>query len=213
MSMLRRSGSRARHGAPVLLAIVPLVLLWPALRQTVEARMSLHMLVEFPLLLAAGWAMQRLCLRRVAMQRLASGLVLLDWRGWTGATVASVVTVAWMLPTLLDLALLDPLVAAAKYASWWITGWVLAGSLRRMDPELLLFLAGNIAWMMASAGMLYLDAPARLCVNYLQDDQRQTGIALVLLAIVLGALALRQLVRQGATAPADDPDRAAPAPM
>ncbi len=212
MSMLRRSGSRARHGAPALLAIVPLVLLWPALRQTVEARMSLHMLVEFPLLLAAGWAMQRLCLRRVAMQRLASGLVLLDWRGWTGATVASVVTVAWMLPTLLDLALLDPLVAAAKYASWWITGWVLAGSLRRMDPELLLFLAGNIAWMMASAGMLYLDAPARLCVNYLQDDQRQTGIALVLLAIVLGALALRQLVRQGATAPADDPDRAAPAP-
>lgn len=212
MSMLRRSGSRARHGAPVLLAIVPLVLLWPALRQTVEARMSLHMLVEFPLLLAAGWAMQRLCLRRPAMQRLASGLVLLDWRGWTGATLASVVTVAWMLPTLLDLALLDPVVAAAKYASWWITGWVLAGSLRRMDPELLLFLAGNIAWMMASAGMLYLDAPARLCVNYLQDDQRQTGIALVLLAIVLGALALRQLVRQGATAPADDPDRAAPAP-
>lgn len=213
MSMLRRSGSRARHDAPALLAIVPLVLLWPALRQTVEARMSLHMLVEFPLLLAAGWAMQRLCLRRVAMQRLASGLVLLDWRGWTGATLASVVTVAWMLPTLLDLALLDPVVAAAKYASWWITGWVLAGSLRRMDPELLLFLAGNIAWMMASAGMLYLDAPARLCVNYLQDDQRQTGIALVLLAIVLGALALRQLVRQGATAPADDPDRAAPAPM
>ena len=53
--------------------------------------------------------------------------------------------------------------------------------------------------MMCSAGMLYLDAPARLCINYLQDDQRQTGLALMLLAIVLGALALRQAMRPGAT--------------
>ena len=133
--------------------------------------------------------------------------------GWCGATRARIVTVAWMLPTLLDLALLDPMVAAAKYASWWIVGWMLAGSLRRMDPELQLLLVGNIAWMMASAGMLYIDAPARLCVNDLQDGQRQTGIALVLLALVLGALALRQLVQPGAARTADDPDRPAPAPL
>lgn len=205
--------SRSRHAAAALVASLPLVLLWPALRHTIEARMLLHMLVEFPLLFAAGWAMQRLCLRRPAMQRLARSMVLLDWHGWSGAALATVVTVAWMLPTLLDLALLEPTVAAAKYASWWIAGWMLAGSLRRMDPELLLFLVGNIAWMMASAGMLYIDAPARLCVNYLQDDQRQTGIALVLVALVLGALALRQLVRPNAAPQAEGTDRAAPAPL
>ena len=197
---------------PVVVAALPLVLMWPSLRHTIEARMVLHMLVEFPLLLAAGWSMQHLCMRRSPMQRLAGSLVLLDWHGWTGATLVSIVAVAWMLPTLLDLSLLDPTVAAAKYASWWIAGWLLAGSLRRMDPELLLFLVGNIAWMMASAGMLYIDAPARLCVNYLQDDQRQTGIALVLLAVGLGVLALRQLVRPGTAQPADRRDQVTPAP-
>lgn len=203
MTDLRRAWQRSRAAAPVVLATLPLLLFWPALRQTIEARMLLHMLVEFPLLLAAGWATQHLCLRDPAMQRLARGIVLIDWRGWSGAALASIVTAAWMLPTLLDMALLDPVVAAAKYASWWCTGWVLAGSLRRMDPELLLFLVGNVAWMMASAGMLYIDAPARLCVNYLQNDQRQTGIGLVVLALVLGAAALRQLLRPVDAPPVD----------
>lgn len=116
-----------------------------------------------------------------------------------------------MLPTLLDLALLDPAVAAAKYARWWFTGWVLAGSLRRMDPELLLFLVGNVGWMMASAGMLYIDTPARLCVNYLHGDQRQTGIGLVVLAVGLGVMALRRPLRPVASHLADSHDRAASA--
>ncbi|MEO7941052.1 MAG: hypothetical protein ABIR55_20710 [Burkholderiaceae bacterium] len=213
MTARQKAWSLPHHALPPLAAGLPLLLLWPALRHTIEARMLLHMLVEFPLLFAAGWAVQYLCLRRPAMQPLARSMVLVDWRGWSGATLATIVTVTWMLPTLLDLALLDPMVAAAKYASWWIAGWMLAGSLRRMDPELLLFLVGNIAWMMASAGMLYIDAPARLCVNYLQDDQRQTGIALVLLAVVLGALALRQLVQKEAAPPAEGADRAAAAPL
>ena len=204
MSQRHRNRSPLRGAAPVVLATLPLLLLWPTLRHTIEARMLLHMLVEFPLLLAAGWATQRLSLHHPAMQRLAHRLVLIDWHGWSGATWASLVTAAWMVPTLLDLTLLEPWLAAAKYASWWITGWVLAGSLRRMDPELLLFLAGNIAWMMASAGMLYIDAPARLCVNYLQDDQRQTGIGLVVLALGLGIVALRQLLRSASMPSADD---------
>ncbi len=178
-----------------LLAALPLALLWPALRHTVEARMLLHMLLEFPALFVAGWAMQRMLLRVAAMRQLARSWVLLDWRGWTGATLATVVTAAWMLPSLLDMALLSAAVASVKYLSWWLAGWVLAGSLRRADPELRLFVAGNLAWMMASAGMLYIDAPERLCVNYLQGDQRQTGIALVLVAIALGVMALRQMMR------------------
>jgi hypothetical protein len=56
--------------------------------------------------------------------------------------------------------------------------------------------------MLATAGMLYLDTPARLCVNYLQDDQRHTGTGLVLLAVALGTVALRQVLRSdGAAAP------------
>ena len=39
-----------------LLAALPLLLLWPPLRQLLEGSMALHMLVELPLLLASGWA-------------------------------------------------------------------------------------------------------------------------------------------------------------
>ncbi len=172
----------------VLLAALPLLLLWPELRHAIESRMSLHMLLEFPLLFAAGWAVQRLWPQTGWLQWL-------DWRGWTGATLTSLVVACWMLPSLLDLSLMVPALAAAKYASWWLAGWWLASSWRRLDPEVLLFLVGNLAWMTATAGMLYLDTPQRLCVNYLQDDQQHTGIGLVLLAIGLGAMAIRCAMR------------------
>lgn len=178
-----------------VVAALPLLLLWPALRQTIEGRMSLHMLLEFPALFCAGWAAHRSGLR-------APWLHWIDWRGWTGATFVTLVSVSWMLPSLLDLSLLSPPVAVAKYVSWWLAGWWLADSWRRLDAEVLLFCIGNIAWMTATAGMLYLDTPQRLCVNYLQDDQRHAGIGLVLLAIVLGAVAIRRAMRPEADAAA-----------
>lgn len=173
-----------------LFAALPLLLLWPRLRYGIESRMSLHMLLEFPLLFAAGWAVQRLAPSDTWLRWL-------DWRGWTGATLTSLVVAGWMLPSLLDMSLMVPLLAAAKYTSWWLAGWWLASSWRRLDPEVLLFLVGNIAWMNATAGMLYLETPQRLCVNYLQDDQKHTGIGLVMLAIGLGALAIRQAMKEG----------------
>lgn len=188
-----------------LLAALPLLLLWPTLRQGIESRMSLHMLLEFPLLFAAGWAAQRLGLT-------AGWLPWLDWRGWTGATLTSLVAASWMLPALLDLSLMVPALAAVKYTSWWLAGWWLASSWRRLDPEVLLFLVGNIAWMTATAGMLYLETPQRLCVNYLQDDQQHTGIGLVLLAIALGALAIRRAMQGDTRDRATPPSPSAPPP-
>jgi hypothetical protein len=171
------------------LALLPLALLWPVLRHTVESRMSLHMLGEFPLLFIAGWSASGLCLRRVQARRWLRGQRQLDWHGWTGATLASGVALVWMLPSALDAALLWPAVAAAKLASWWLAGWLLADGWRRMDAEVTLFFVGNLAWMLATAGLLFVDAPDRLCVNYLQDDQRRAGIGLVLWALALIALA------------------------
>jgi len=174
----------------LVLALLPLALLWPALRHTVESRMSLHMLGEFPLLFMAGWSASRLGLCRPRSRRWLRGQRLLDWHGWTGATLTSGVALVWMLPSALDASLLWPAAAVAKFLSWWLAGWWLADSWRRMDVEVMLFLVGNLAWMAATAGLLYIDAPTRLCVNYLQDDQRHAGVGLVLLALLLGALAL-----------------------
>jgi hypothetical protein len=60
------------------------------------------------------------------------------------------------------------------------------------------FFVGNLAWMLASAGMLYRESESRLCVNYLAADQVWAGNGLIALAIVLAALALRRLAAPGA---------------
>lgn len=186
-----RAGS-SRHILRLLLALLPLALAWPALRDAIESRMSWHMLGELPLLLASGWCAATLVLYRVRARRWLRRQRQIDWRGWTTAVTCSAVALVTMLPLALDAVLLWPAAAAAKYVAWWLAGWLLAEGWRRMDGEVLLFGVGNLAWMMATAGLLYLDAPARLCVNYLQDDQRHAGIGLVALALALGILALRR---------------------
>lgn len=40
-----------------------------------------------------------------------------------------------------------------------------------------------MAWMMATIGMLLLDAPVRLCTSYGSSDQRETGIAMIALTV------------------------------
>ncbi|HJV59808.1 MAG TPA: hypothetical protein VJ743_02625, partial [Albitalea sp.] len=157
---------RPARALPWLFALLPLALGWPALRHLVESRMALHMLLEFPALLAAGASASVLAARQPVLRQVLRAGALLDWRGWTGATLTSLVALTWMIPSALDASLLSGTVESAKLASWWMAGAVLAGSVRRMDPEVLLFFVGNLAWMSASAGMLYLDAPLRLCVNY-----------------------------------------------
>ncbi|SEF12568.1 hypothetical protein SAMN02787142_7858 [Burkholderia sp. WP9] len=192
--------TRLRKPVAGLLTVLPLVLLWPTLRHLIEIRMLLHMLVEFPVLFAAGWAARDLLLPAATRRLPRTGRVLslLDWGGLTSASVVTCVVMFWMIPAALDATLLVAPVAAAKYASWWLAGLMLAGSWRRMTPELLLFFVGNLSWTSATAGMLYMDITSRLCANYLTDDQSNTGTGLVLLALVLGALALRQMMRLGA---------------
>lgn len=167
-----------------VIALAPLALAIGPLRHAIESRMLLHMLVEFPLLLAAGMAV-RPALGR-ALPRLRALADAGDWRGLTGWTWLSLVPALWMLPAALDAALLDPTVGAAKLASWWVTGLLAAGSWRRLAAPLRLFLLGNLAWMFATAGLLFIATPARLCVSYLQDEQVWTGRALVMLALALG---------------------------
>lgn len=192
------SALRSPAGAlRIALALAPLLLLVAPLRHAIESRMALHMLLEFPLLLIAGWCAGRRWLGSMRARRLLRVTHMLDWHGWTTLVLVDGVALVWMLPSALDAALLSPGLNLLKIASWWLAGWLLADGWRRMDAELLLFFVGNLAWMTATAGLLYIDAPARLCVNYLQDDQRQAGIGLVVLAALLGVLAIRRAMDLG----------------
>jgi hypothetical protein len=182
---------RVRTACACALASAPVLLAWSPLRNVLESRMTLHMLVQLPLLLAAGWAASALLGTRMPLLRHFDRI---DAGGLLGATLLTCVSLFWMVPAALDRSLLAELPRWAKYASWWMAGAALARSWPRLAPETLAFFAGNLAWMLATAGLLFQASDARLCVSYLLDDQVTAGRALVVAAVVLGAGAARRLV-------------------
>lgn len=172
-----------------VLVCMPLPFIVPSIRHVIESRMALHMLLEFPMLFVSGYAFLR------GLEQSRHGLMLwrtlaLDHLGIVGLTFASCVFAFWMIPAALDFALIEPTVAAAKYLSWWTAGLSTANAIGRSTVEIRIFYFGNAAWMSATAGLLYLDATNRLCVNYLLGDQTVAGQGLILLACILIALTI-----------------------
>lgn len=177
---MKRSG-----GLGLLLLLVLLCL--PEVRAWMESRMSLHMALELPLLFFAGWLIGSVAPRRWPF------LARVDASGLFSATTASCILALWMVPAALDMAVLDPAAALLKYGMWVLAGGVLQTARSRITPVIAAFFLANAGWMTASAGLLYLDAEQQLCVNYLVDDQRTTGFALIAWGMALGAWALNAL--------------------
>lgn len=126
------------RAARALLAASPLLWLFVPLRQAVESRMALHMLVQLPLLLAAGWAAAAWWPRWPAAWAMR-----FDAQGLASATFASAVLAFWMIPAALDAALLAPAVATLKFLSWWLAGLLLPGDHRRLGAVPASFFLGK----------------------------------------------------------------------
>lgn len=182
-----------RHGAAParrLLALSPLLLWWTPLRLGLEGQMTSHMLLQFPWLLVAGAAAFGALPRGSGVR---SGLERIDDRGMLTLTLVLCVSALWMIPAALDLALLDDRVRLAKYLSWYAAGFMLDSARLRLGPELWGFLLGNLAWMLATVGLLLRESESRLCVSYLVRDQVWAGTGLIVLAFALLAGGLWRL--------------------
>jgi hypothetical protein len=143
--------------------------------------MFTHMVLQLPLLFLAG-----LCAGRRLNGPMATRIATFDAFGLTSVLLVISTSFAWMIPSALDLALLSPAVDLLKHVSLWAAGFLLGTARRRLTLAIETFLLGNVAWMLATAGLLYMDATARLCVNYLFDEQQAAGLGLMALAILLG---------------------------
>jgi len=182
--MIRVIGFPAVWGA-MLIA----VLAAPPARAALESAMALHMLVQIPLLAAAGALLAAGLPRRVRDALQASN----DF-GLPGITLALAVSSLWMIPRALDWALASPLAEVIKFVSVPLAvGVPLALSWDRLHPIAKGFVAANWIPTLPVLGWLYRESPARLCNYYLVEEQVVAGEALMALGAVLAAVWLASL--------------------
>jgi hypothetical protein len=164
--------TRRRWSVPVRrAALLVLVLLAPPVRHGLEATMTAQMLVQLPLLAAAGWL-----LSGAVPPRVLARVGRWSHRSFTGLVLVTVTAAFWMLPRSLDAATSQPLIVAAKHlsvplliglpfgVSWPRMGFVIRG----------VFLVEFVASFFR-LGWLYLISPIRLCNNYALNDQQRLG--------------------------------------
>lgn len=157
-----------------------LALASPWMRIWLESSMPLHMLVQMPLLAAAGFAaaMALSARSRDAMTQGVGGAV-------PCLLVASLASTFWMIPRALDLALSEPAMEAAKFVTLpLLVGVPLALAWPRLGMLGRGFAWTNFASMLAVLGWLYRASPLRACNAYPVADQREAGEWLIFLAIV-----------------------------
>ena len=196
------AGPRCTPRTQAALGLALCVLLaWPPLRHALEASMWRHMVLQFPLLMAAG------ALLAAALPPRARGAVA-RWNahGIAGLVLVACVLAVLMVPRVLDLALRDPAIEAAKVAVLLGAGAALRLSWRAAGLVVQGFFLGNMLPMTAVVGQLYIDAPLRLCNAYLLDDQARLGQWLIALAALLALGWLAQVGwwmarREGGSAP------------
>ncbi|HEX7454793.1 MAG TPA: hypothetical protein VF296_02015 [Gallionella sp.] len=151
-----------------------LILNIPFIRRMMESDMALHMLLQFPLILLAGWLLARV---------LPEPTKKWNHAGINGLLMASMILMFWMIPRALDLVLINNTLESLKFLSLALAGaalalsWPVAGMIVRG------FFLGNVLPMMMVAGWLYVEAPVRLCNSYLSYDQLRTGSGLLALSI------------------------------
>jgi hypothetical protein len=178
---------RALLGGALLVGVLAL----PGMREALERVMATHMLVQIPLLAAAG---------ALATTGLGPGWKLrIDaWNrgGVSGVLLALIASSWWMVPRALDLALASHAMELTKFVTLpLMVGIPLALSWDRLGAIGRGFVIANVLPMWAVVGWLYIVAPVRLCNFYLVEQQVAAGLGLlgasVVLGVGMGALAFR----------------------
>ncbi len=165
----------------VTVALLALALSLPPLRVLIERSMVWHMLVQMPLLVLAGACAAAAWppLRDSLSQRV-------NRYGLTGFMLAQCLLAYWMVPALVDRAVVLPTADAAKLASLWAAGFALQRSWRVAPMAVQLFFLGYGLPMMAWLGLYLATTELRLCNAYSLASQVAAGWGLLGLAAVLG---------------------------
>ena len=177
-----------------LASAAALCLSLPPLRALIEQSMVWHMLVQMPLLLLAGCLFGMMLAQRPA-DAFARSAACLNRYGLSGFMLAQCVAAYWMVPAMIDRAVVLPAADAAKLGSLWLAGMALHGAFRQAPAAVQVFFVGYALPMMVWLGYYLASTDLRLCNAYALESQVRAGWGLVLLAAAAGlvwALALQR---------------------
>lgn len=164
----------------------------PPLRSLIEQSMVWHMVVQMPMLLAAGW----LFAGRPVVARDGPLPRTWDHFGLTSFMLAQAIFSYWMLPSAIDRAVVLPLVDLLKLLSLFCAGVLLQRAMARSPSALQLFVVGYAVSMLFAAGSFVASADQRLCNAYSLESQWKAGLGLVALGATIGAVWLWGAVRK-----------------
>lgn len=179
------------RGALAGMAVALLLLLaLPGVRHGLEASMTRHMLVQYPLLMLAGWLFAA-----AVPSHWQARLNLWNAHGISGLFATALALAILMIPRVLDLALVDGRIEILKCGALLACGAALRLSWRPAGLLVQGFFLGNVLPMMAVVGNLYETSPVRVCNAYLLDDQARLGQVLVWITAAIAAAWFAWLVR------------------
>lgn len=178
-----------RWRLPAALALLCLLAL-PGVRNFLEAGMTRHMLVQFPLLALTGF-----CLASALPRRWLARANRWNGYGITGLFAIALMLAILMIPRVLDLALVDIRIELAKWLALILCGAALRLSWQPAGLLVQGFFLGNVLPMTAVVGYLFESSPVRVCNAYLLDDQVWLGQGLVWIAAAIGLVWFAGLVR------------------
>lgn len=201
--MSRNSGAIFRGAAGLVVAAAMMA---PAIAGRLEASMVGHVVIQIPLLAAAGWLVGR-AIAATPIAAPSRVLQSVNGSGIPGLIVAAFAVLFWMLPRSLDAALITPAAEVAKFVSVpLLIGVPLSLSWHRLPSLVRGLVWANLVSMLAVLGWLYLASPLRLCNNYLVSQQEQLGSVLLTVAVGLGVFWVGHLFVVGAPSPSGEPD-------
>ena len=166
----------------VLVAVGVLVaVIATPLGSTLASTMVGHVLIQIPLLAAAGWILGKYLEPKIETR-------VRTWNagGIPGVLLASCTVAFWMIPRWLDGAVTSTAIEVAKYGSVvLLVGVPLGWSWERLHPIARGVVKIEFLAMLFRLGWLYLISPERFCNNYVLTDQVWLGRGLVIVAVAL----------------------------
>lgn len=154
-----------------IFGIVLYILLWvPPIISLVESIMILHMLVQIPLLMIAGWLVGQF-----VIDKYRSFFTKWNEDGMPGVLIFVFLTMYWMLPRAMDEALGIWYIELFKFVGLPLAGLVFRDSWGKLQILGKSFIFLNYISMFGLMGWLYVDSPIQLCNNYLELEQKILG--------------------------------------